>query len=127
MATKTKEAPQAAAKATADPRPLMRFRLLAGKHVDENGVLHNARDPKTCVFESRVDCVARFGANKFALMQPGEVAPPLAPLAHEPNDGLDDMTLEELQQMAGDESIDVAGDDKPAVMAKLRKAFGDNE
>lgn len=48
----------------------MRFRLMAGTYIDPKGDKHAANDPKTCIIESDVDLVRKFGA-KFAMMEGG--------------------------------------------------------
>ena len=101
---------------------MAKFRLLRGRFVVRtankdnpnltNNALHIARDKKGNkisdpvnagdVVVSEIDLVKKFGVQKFALIE--QDTPTSAPPE---NDGLDNMTITLLRELAADEDIDV--------------------
>lgn len=113
------------AKTKTDPKKqeTRRYRLVAGLHQDENG-LHNAKDPKTCIVESRTDLVKRF-PEKFRRLDESEDLPRAPASGVADADGLENMTNEQLSQLAHDNEVDLSGaESREDVIELIRNALG---
>lgn len=98
-----------------------RFKLLQGRHT-EGGKAEVVTKGQT--FESDIELDRRFGSDKFQRLESGTVMEDEPPL----DDGLDNMSLEELRALAQEEGIDLTGlRTKAQVKDALRAASSDEE
>jgi hypothetical protein len=112
--------PKAAAKDDGKRGPVRTFRLLTSLHIDDDNVIHDARDPETFIVKTHRDLVAQFGREKFVEVHAHEhTAAPI--IKYVP---MEAMSLTDLQNFAKDEGIDLkAAKTKPEVLKALQAAL----
>lgn len=100
--------------------PIRTFRLLASLHIDDDGIVHDARDPDTFIVRTHRDLVAQFGREKFVEVHDHQpVAAPVVKYVP-----MEAMSLGDLQNFAKDENIDLkSAKTKPEVLKVLQAAL----
>jgi hypothetical protein len=84
-----------------------RYKLVAGLHQDKDG-LHDAKDPKTNLIESSVDLAKRF-PEKFRKLDDAEDLPRAPSSGLTDAEGLENLSDQQLAQLAKDNEIDLTG------------------
>jgi hypothetical protein len=107
------------------------YKLLAGQHVEKDAEGNRKKYKAGQYVSSKLDLERRHGTRKFRKISDDDVAPAVAKLddptqpkaKRQPpvNDALDDMTVEQLKQLAEDDEIDLSGATRKAdIIQKIR-------